>query len=84
MSKMGNNGARWRVLREAMRTPEAPPRASLPQERRSGTKGTDETVWLPSKPVLPAGVATESRCGLPSRGPGRRYSYRGFATGSLR
>ena len=32
-------------------------------------KGTDETVWLPSKPVLLAGVATESRCGLPSGGP---------------
>ena len=29
--------------------------------RRSGMKGIDETEWLPSKLVLLAGVATESR-----------------------
>ena len=42
MKIMDNNGARCRVCGEATPTPTARPRASLPQERRSGTKRTDE------------------------------------------
>ena len=73
------------VLEEGARrgrvAPECGAPCQAPLGRPSGMKGTDETEWLLSKPVLLAGVTPESRCGLLSGGTNRRYSYRGFTTG---
>ena len=58
-------GARGKVLGEVVHTPSVVPRASLPQEGKAAQRELRRTEWLPSKPVLPAGAATELQCGLP-------------------
>ena len=77
-------GARGKALGEVVCTPNAAPRASLPQEDEAARRELMRTEWLPSKPVLPAGAATESWCGLPRGYLGRGCSYRGFTYRELR
>ena len=64
-------GARGKALSEVVRTPRAGPRASLPQEGEAAQRELMRTEWFLLKPVLLAGAATESRCGLPRVRPGR-------------
>ena len=71
-------GARGKALGEVVRTPSVAPRASLPQEGEAAQRELMRAKWLPSKPVLPAGAATELWCGLPRGSLGRGCSYRGF------
>ena len=72
-------GARGKGLGEVVRTPSAGPHVSLPQEGEAARRELMRTEWFLSKPVLPAGAATELQCGLPRGSPGRRCPYREFA-----
>ena len=62
-------GARGKALGEVVCTPSVAPHASLPQEGEAARRELMRTEWLPSKLALPAGAATESRCGLLSDSP---------------